>query len=66
MTETNRPDDFEPPEQSRQSTDEDPAGKGQATDPRAGEVEDLQVADEEISEQVRGGGQRLDQDMDPY
>lgn len=66
MTATDQPNDAEQRGQPDQSKDADSTAENQATEPQAEEVEDLKVADEEISEQVRGGRRKLDQDMDPY
>lgn len=65
MVGTNEPDEPEPSEQAAQPTDDDSAVE-KVTEPQADEVEDLKVGDEELGEQVRGGGRKLGQDMDPY
>lgn len=65
---SDQPTDPESPEQPASSPADGPVVGDQERDqeePRAEEVEDLKVADEEGGEQVRGG-KRLGQDMDPY
>lgn len=66
MAATNRPDDSTSPGRPAQSKGEEPREEHRTSEPRGEEVEDLPVADEEISEQVVGGRKPLGQDMDPY
>lgn len=65
MVGTNQPDEPEPSEQAAQPKDDDSLVET-ASEPQADEVEDLKVGDEELGDQVRGGGRKRGQDMDPY